>query len=134
MAYKRLVMELGIGTDIRGTDYTKAACRAVFNALRQNSLSLAPAFGKDKEDMFCEIVIGVQKPDEVDTKAVADLLPYGKREVRVEFGGLDTVRENEEGTADGLTILANAVILVHLDLSEADIAKARSGVAAGDVS
>ena len=45
MPLRRMVMELGMGTDIRGQDYTKASIRAVENALRQNSLSVADAFG-----------------------------------------------------------------------------------------
>ncbi|MEM1365351.1 MAG: Lin0512 family protein [Pseudomonadota bacterium] len=117
----RLVMELGMGTDITGSDYTKAACRAVFNALRQNSLALAPAFGKSRDDMHCEIVIGVQRPDEVRAEEVAAILPYGSREVRVEKGGLDTLREGPDGEHEGFTILANAAILVHLDLTQADL-------------
>lgn len=117
----RLVMELGMGTDITGSDYTKAACRAVFNALRQNSLALAPAFGKPREGMFCEIVIGVQKPDEVNKDEVAAILPYGQSEMRVEKGGLDTPREGPDGEPEGFTILANAAILVHLDLTQDDL-------------
>ena len=33
MAKKRMVLEIGMGTDIRGTDPTKAACRALRDAL-----------------------------------------------------------------------------------------------------
>src|SRR5947208_10076931 len=35
---KRMVLEIGMGTDIRGADPTKAACRAVRDALWHNSL------------------------------------------------------------------------------------------------
>ena len=34
MAMKRMVLEIGMGTDIRGADYTKAAVRAVQDATR----------------------------------------------------------------------------------------------------
>ena len=37
MALKRLVLQIGMGTDIRGADYTKAAVRAVRDALWHNS-------------------------------------------------------------------------------------------------
>ena len=33
MAWKRVVTEMGMGTDIRGGDYTKAAVRALRDAL-----------------------------------------------------------------------------------------------------
>ena len=39
MAMKRMVMEIGMGTDIRGSDQTKAAIRALKDALRHNSLT-----------------------------------------------------------------------------------------------
>lgn len=114
MALKRMVLELGMGTDIRGEDYTKAALRAVHNALRQNSLSIADAFGLEREQMIVKIIIGAQKPETIDSQAIADLLPYGKPEVVVEHGGMDTLAE--DGTCS--TIMVNAALVVYLDLPE----------------
>ena len=114
MALKRMVMELGMGTDLKGESHTKAACRAVHNALRQNSLSVYEAFGVDREDMVVEIIVGVQNPDAVDTDKVAAELPYGRRTVRVEKGGMDTPKDH----GDGFTVMANAAIIVFLDLPE----------------
>ena len=113
MALKRMMMQLGMGTDIRGEDYTKAACRAVHNTLRQNSLNVYDAFGVSRDEMKVEIVIGVADPDAVDKEAVGAMLPYGDRTVRVEAGGMNTRKDN--GT---LTILANAVVIVYLDLPD----------------
>ena len=45
MALKRMVLQIGMGTDIRGADYTKAAVRALRDALWHNSLSVAGALG-----------------------------------------------------------------------------------------
>ena len=114
MAYKRMVMELGMGTDIRGSDYTKAATRAVHNALRQNSLVVADAFGKSRDEMRVDIHIGVQKPEAVDKKAVAAMLPYGEGSVEVVEGGMDTPKD--DGTTG--TIMANAALIVYLDLDD----------------
>ncbi len=114
MPRHRMVMELGMGTDIRGQDYTKAAVRALQNALRQNSLTVARAFGVEPEDMHVTAVIGVQKPEQVDVAAIAATFPYGKPSVQVEFGGMDTVQD--DGTPG--PIMANAVVLVDLDLPE----------------
>ena len=36
MALQRMVHEIGMGTDIRGADYTKAAVRALGDVLWQN--------------------------------------------------------------------------------------------------
>ena len=114
MALKSMVMAFGMGTDIRGGDYTKAAVRALEAALRQNSIVFAEAFGVSKEEMLVKIVIGVARPDQVDKAAVAAVLPYGKAEVTVEEGGMDTPRES----GSGVTILANAALTVYLDLPE----------------
>jgi len=114
MPYKRMVMELGMGTDIRGSDYTKAATRAVHNALRQNSLVVADAFGKSRDEMRVDIHIGVQKPEAVDKQAVADMLPYGSGTVDVVKGGMDTPKD--DGTTG--TIMANAALIVYLDLPD----------------
>ena len=37
---KRLILEMGMGNDLYGEDYTKAGCRAVQDALHHSSLSL----------------------------------------------------------------------------------------------
>ncbi|MEP3276319.1 MAG: Lin0512 family protein [Stappiaceae bacterium] len=114
MPRKSMVMEFGMGTDIRGDDYTKAAVRALQNALRQNTIRFAQAFGQSPEDMHVTVDIGVAKPDQVDPDAVAAVLPYGKATVNVVEGGLDTPRED----VAGVTIVANAAVTVHLDLPD----------------
>lgn len=114
MALKRMALELGMGTDLRGEDYTKAAVRALEAALRQNALYVADAFGVPKDDMHVQIIIGVAKPDRVDTSAVAAVLPYGRATVTVEEGGMDTPRDN----GPGVTVMANAAVVVYLDLPE----------------
>lgn len=108
-----MIMELGMGTDLQGEDYTKAACRAVHNALRQNSLHVYQAFGVSRDDMVVEIIVAAAKPDQVDRKAVADMLPYGSRTVRVVNGGMDTPKED-----GGVTVMANAAVIVFLDLPD----------------
>ena len=70
MALKRMVLQIGIGTDIRGADYTKAAVRALRDALWHNSLSVAGALGLPVDAMQVEVTIGVPRPDLVDKAAV----------------------------------------------------------------
>src|SRR5438105_15259214 len=114
MALKRMVLQLGMGTDIRGADYTKAAVRALRDALWHNSLSVATAIGQPVDAMQVEVTIGVPRPDLVDTEAVLALLPHGTGTVRVVEGGLEIA--NDEGT--NTTIVANAAAVVRLDLPE----------------
>ncbi len=85
MALTRMVVEMGMGTDLQGSDYTKAAVRAVKDALWHNSLTIAPAFGIDKELMKIEVAIGVAKPDEVDIEQVKAVFPYGSATIEVRF-------------------------------------------------
>ena len=112
MALKRVALEIGMGTDIRGADYTKAAVRALKDALWHNSLTVASALGKSSDDMRVEIVIGVPQPDKVDTKQILAVLPHGTGTVKVVEGGLEIA--NEAGTDK--TVIAQAAAIVHLDL------------------
>ena len=109
---KRVVVEIGMGTDIRGADYTKAAVRALRDALWHNSLSVANALGKDTDSMVVEVLIGVPKPEKVDTAQVLAVLPHGTGTVKVVEGGLEIV--NDAGT--GSTVMASAAAIVRLDL------------------
>jgi uncharacterized protein (TIGR02058 family) len=113
MPKKRMVLEIGMGTDIRGTDPTKAACRALRDALWHNSLGIAAALGQRPEDMLVDVLIGVPRPELVDKSAVLAVMPYGKGTVTVVEGGLEIL--NDSGT-DG-TLIANACAIVSLDVA-----------------
>jgi uncharacterized protein (TIGR02058 family) len=112
MTWKRMVLEIGMGTDIRGADYTKAAVRALRDALWHNSLSVAKALGRPTDSMRVEVLIGVPKPDKVDKAAVLAVLPHGTGTVTVVEGGLEI--RNDAGTDS--TVIANAAAVVRLDL------------------
>ena len=49
MMAKRMALEIGMGTDIRGGDSTTAAARALTNALWRNALTIARALGKSED-------------------------------------------------------------------------------------
>lgn len=112
MAKTRMALELGMGTSLRKGDYTRAAVRAVQDALWRNSVSFAEAFGFEKSDMLIDVEIGVQKPDEVDRGEVGSVLPYGNGSVNVVIGGLDVPKPD----GSGATILANAAIVISFDM------------------
>jgi uncharacterized protein (TIGR02058 family) len=111
MALKRMVLQIGMGTDIRGADYTKAAVRALRDALWHNSLSVANALGLPVDAMQVEVTIGVPRPDLVDKNAVLAVLPHGTGAVNVVEGGLEIA--NEGGNT---TVVANAAAIVRLDV------------------
>ena len=114
MALKRMVLQIGMGTDIRGRDYTKAAVRALRDALWHNSLSVAAALGQPVDAMQVEVRIGVPHPERVDTAAVLAVLPHGTGTVTVVEGGLEIA--NDDGT--NATVVANAAAVVRLDIAE----------------
>lgn len=116
MARKRLAMEVGMGTDLQGQDYTKAAVRALKDALWHNSLTVAPALGYPRESMEVDVEIGVAQPDKVDIAAVAAVLPYGSAQVSVVKGGLDIPSED----SSKVTVMANAAAVVYLDIEEVE--------------
>ena len=112
MPLKRMVLEIGMGTDIRGADSTKAGVRALRDALWHNSLSVAAALGKDTDSMVVDVFIGVPKPDRVDKAEVLAVLPHGTGTVTLVEGGLEIF--NDAGT--GSTVIANAAAIVRLEL------------------
>ena len=112
MALKRMVLQIGMGTDIRGTDYTKAAVRALRDALWHNGLSIANVVGLPVDAMQVEVTIGVPRPDQVDQAEVLAVLPHGTGTVRIVEGGLEI--PNDAGT--GSTLIANAAAVVRLDV------------------
>src|SRR3981189_3368087 len=113
MALKRMVLQIGMGTDIRGADYTKAAVRALRDALWHNSRSVANALGLPVDAMQVEVTIGVPRPDLVDKNAVLAVLPHGTGAGPVFGGGLEVT--NESGNT---TVEAKAAGGVRLDLQE----------------
>src|SRR4051812_50221837 len=79
MTKKRMVLEIGMGTDIRGADPTKAACRALRDALWHNSLSIATALGQPLDAMIVDVHIGVPRPETVDKAQVMAVFSFRQR-------------------------------------------------------
>ena len=113
MTVKRVILEMGTGNDLHGGDYTKAAVRAVQDAIHHSSLPLIRTLGLDSRAMQVEVTIGVQRPDKVDAEAVKAVLPHGQITVNVVKGGLD-VPDEESGD---VAVIASAAVAVRLELS-----------------
>jgi uncharacterized protein (TIGR02058 family) len=111
MARVRCITEMGMGVDVHGKDATKAARRAVSDAIRHSSLGFFRMLGKTSKDMFVDVTIGVPDPGAVDTAAVAKELPYGTVTVTAVKGGL---KVDDEHGGDAI-IIANAAVIVSLD-------------------
>ena len=116
MAEKRIILEMGTGNDLYGADYTKAAIRAVHDALHHSSIVLFKSLGYDHMSMRVQVTIGVQEPDKVDTDLVAAELPRGRAEVTAVFGGLN-VRDDEQDTTH---VIATAAVEAYLPVEASD--------------
>jgi uncharacterized protein (TIGR02058 family) len=112
MPLKRVILELGTGNDLHGADYTKAALRAVQDALHHSSLSMIRSLGLDLKTMQVEVTIGVQQPDKVDAAVVKASLPLGQVTVNLVKGGLDVPAEDRHD----LAVIAAAAVAVRFDL------------------
>ena len=113
MALKRMVLQMGQGTDIRGADSTKAAERAVRDALWRNYLRIADVLGQPRDQMDIQVIIGAPRPETIDKNAVAAVFPYGKIEVLCEEGGLEIATPDR----DDSTLLAHAAVIVRMEVS-----------------
>jgi uncharacterized protein (TIGR02058 family) len=111
MARVRCITEMGMGVDVHGRDATKAARRAVSDAIRHSSVGFFRMVGKTANDMFVDVTIGVPDPGAVDCAAVAKELPYGTVTVTAVKGGLEIPAER----GSDAIIIANAAVIVSLD-------------------
>src|SRR6202011_4538504 len=111
MTRRRCITEMGMGVDVHGKDATKAAKRAVSDAIRHSSLGFFRMLGKTSKDMFVDVTIAVPDPDAINTSAVAKELPYGTVTVTAVKGGLEIAAES----GGDAIIIANAAVIVSLD-------------------
>ena len=107
----RCFTEMGMGVDVHGKDATKAAKRAVSDAIRHSSVGFFRMVGKTRDDMFVDVIIGVPNPEAIDADAVAKELLYGTVTVKAVRGGLEIPAESG---GDSI-LIANAGVVVSLD-------------------
>nr|WP_306263654.1 Lin0512 family protein [Pararhizobium sp. IMCC3301] len=112
MTAKRIILEMGSGNDLYGGDYTKAACRAVEDALHHSSLTLFSTLDLSHRDLQVKVTIGVRKPEAVDRERVRAKLPRGTAHVEVVAGGLDVADPDHQGHH----VIATAAIEAFLPL------------------
>jgi uncharacterized protein (TIGR02058 family) len=111
MPKTRVILELGSGNDLHGSDYTKAALRAVQDALHHSSLSFVRTLQVDKTKLDVEVTIGVQRPEQVDLDKIKTSLPLGNVTVKSVKGGLDVA----DPEANDRAVIASAAIAVRIE-------------------
>lgn len=111
MALVRCLTEMGMGVDVHGRDYTRAACRAVSDAIRHSSIGFFRLLDRTVDEMHVEVNIGIPNPAAVDTARVAAELPHGQVSVKVVAGGL----EIPDDRGSDAMVIANAAVLVSFE-------------------
>jgi uncharacterized protein (TIGR02058 family) len=85
---KPYVLEFGMGLDVHGGDCTKAACRAVSDAIRHSSLPFFRDIRERGGRMLVDVTVAVPDPASVDVERVRRELPHGEVTVHPVAGGL----------------------------------------------
>ena len=115
---RRFVIEVGMGVDQHGQDNTRAAEKAVQDAIHRSCLcGMREVAGiKSPDEILVEVLIGCPNPDSVDTERVLKALPIGRRKITVQKGGLSgkTLFIPEMGDKTDEMIAAVAMVTVYV--------------------
>ena len=120
MNLKRYIIELGTGADLHGGDVTKAAQRAIGDAVSRSCLcGLMDIFQfKHPDQMHIRLKVACPYPEQLDRQAVLAAVPFGQVELTVENGGLVTEGLDlpQLGPGDRIVVaLASLTVLVDFD-------------------
>lgn len=111
----RIILEMGTGNDLYGMDYTKAAKRAIQDALHHSSIVMFKSLGIDHSEMRVQVTIAVQEPDKLDIAALEEELPRGRATVTGVEGGLNVHDAENEQTHVIATAAIEAFVPVNAD-------------------
>jgi len=118
MTGKRFIVELGTGIDLHGQDVTKAATRAVKDAISRSCLcGLVEILGlEDLDEMEVEVLVAVPEPERVNGEEVLKAIPFGKKQIQVVPGGLSApgLYVEELGDESEAIVVANAAVTVRV--------------------
>ena len=106
MTDQRFIIEMGMGNDLHGMDYQKAAARAIQDAIRHSTLPVFGAAGLPASQMRVQVTVGVQEPGKLNTQALAADLPRGRATVTATKGGQNVTNPD---TGETLVIATAAV-------------------------
>jgi uncharacterized protein (TIGR02058 family) len=112
-----MFIELGMGADLHGQSVTKAAVRAVRDAIGRNSMpGMRGLTGGDVTRMKVHVRLAVPADaDSLDLEAVRAVLPYGEVTFEVVQGGMLTphgVFLADKGDRNDLIYVVNAAVEV----------------------
>ncbi|MEH2112842.1 Lin0512 family protein [Nostoc sp.] len=121
MARKRLIIEMGMGIDQHGQEPTVAAFRAVRNAIAHNALPgvWEVAGLSHPNEMIIEVQVAVPYPEKVREEEVLAVLPFGRKTLIVESGGMvvqgRAIPELNDKNDEMLIAIAAVTVLIEND-------------------
>jgi uncharacterized protein (TIGR02058 family) len=120
--YRKYILEVGTGIDLHGEDETKAAQRAVKDAISHSSmvglgqLFKIGSFKEMSDALMVDVTIATPNPEKVDGDAVLSILPEGERRINIVKGGMSwPVTTTSEEARSHVIVMANTVIMVLVD-------------------
>ena len=123
MDKKRFIIEMGIGIEQHGQEVTKAAIKALRDAMsRVCMVGLTEMISlSDPNDMIIDVLVACPRPQELDLEAVKKAIPFGQKEISVVAGGMAVRGHYHPGMSDKSDeiIVANAAITVCIDMDKA---------------
>ena len=125
--YRKYLLENGTGVDLHGKNETKAAQRAVKDAISHSSmiglgaLFKIGSFAELEDALIVDVTIGTPNPDSVDGEAVLGVLPEGKRRINIIKGGMMwPVEDTEKDAKSHAVVMVNAIIVVLIDVEKVE--------------
>lgn len=119
MTQKRFIVEWGTGADLHGQDATRAACRAVQDAISRSCLCglVEIVQLQDLDQMRVEVLVAVPMPEKVQADPVLSVIPFGKKTLQVVAGGMRApgLYQPELGDQSADIVVANAAVTVWID-------------------
>jgi uncharacterized protein (TIGR02058 family) len=126
--WRKYILEIGVGIDLHGQDVTKAAQRAVKDAISHVSMIglreiLLITQIEDLDDLLLvDVTIATPFPEQVDHAAVLSILPEGRRRITVVEGGiLYPTPHNNDLPAIHPVVTAVATIVVLFDIEKSKV-------------
>jgi uncharacterized protein (TIGR02058 family) len=112
-----------MGTDFHGQSVTKAAQKAVRDAVSRSCLCgleeiLGYSFEEMNEKVVLKVTVAVTRPEEVDVKQLEQFLPVGKKEFTIVEGGLMIKGLNISEFGDMDDSIEASIVCIEVCISE----------------
>ena len=123
MAKKRLTIEIGTGIDLHGQDPTKAAIRAVKDAIARSCLCALREILHitNPEEVCVDVAVASPITEGIDETAVLATLPFGRKSFTVNQGGMlvPGLFVEKYGDKTDEILVINAAVTVSIEGAEA---------------